>query len=166
MAVSRARQPSSSMLSPTRSRASRAAASPAAGATYGRYSRRGRRRADCSHPPASPSASPAPRPSDAPIAAPCQKGVHLAIEPTRSSFFQVLFRGRRATQRSWPAVCGPPAGFVTATAFALENGAPSLVNSSVRTFSSDERGYDPASRFPHFALLPDLQELQELLESP
>jgi len=71
-----------------------------------------------------------------------------------SSFFQASFRGFHgwcAPQRPRSALVSPAIVVAAATAFALENGAPSLVNSSVRTFSSDERGYDPA-RFPHLLL--------------
>jgi hypothetical protein len=85
------------------------------------------------------------------------------------SFFQVSFRsvhGWCAPQRSRSALVSPAIVVAAVTAFGLENGAPSLVNSSVRTFSSDERGYDP-TRFPHLLRsFFDLQELQQLLETP
>src|SRR5262245_48516705 len=56
------------------------------------------------------------------------------------SFFQVLFRGWRATQ--WPRSLAPGLlmPIVTAAAIALKNGAPALMNFSVRPLRLNERG--------------------------
>jgi hypothetical protein len=71
----------------------------------------------------------------------------------------MLFRGR-ATQRPWPLVSGTPLAtvVVAATTFALENGAPTFVNFSIRTLSLGERGS------LHLCPPVELQKLQEPAE--